>query len=240
MRLALISDVHGNRHALEAVLEDVARQDADGLINLGDHLSGPLDPAGTATLLMAAGGLAIRGNHDRVLLETGAPDFGPIDEFALARLEPHHLDWLRSLPATASWGEQVFVCHGTPQSDSTFWLEDYWTQRHTRLPDEAQVAAPAQGLAFPVLCCGHTHLSRTVRLRDGRCIVNPGSVGLQLVHGSPDARYGLIEERGESWSVTFRAIPYDHEGAARLATANGYPLWAEALRSGWANPEGLF
>ena len=60
----------------------------------------------------------------------------------------------------------------------------------------------------------------SVRLRDGRRIVNPGSVGLQFLYGSPDARYALVERRGRRLDpCELRSVPYDHEGAARQAEA---------------------
>ena len=96
-------------------------------------------------------------------------------------------------------------------------------------PDEATVAAKAEGFDFPVMLCGHTHIPRAVRLRDGRLIVNPGSVGLQINHGSPDARYATIELRGGKYYPSFHAVPYDHFAAARQAEANGFPQWREAL-----------
>ncbi len=101
------------------------------------------------------------------------------------------------------------------------------------------MTAEADGIDYPVLLCGHTHLARSVRLRDGRLVVNPGSVGLQMVHGSPDARYAIIERRGTSWSVGLRAVPYDHQAAAQLAAKQGFRNWTEALTTGWAGPDGL-
>lgn len=69
MRIAVISDLHGNLAALEAVLGDLARRGADRVVNLGDLLSGGLAPAATADRLMGLGQLIVRGNHERQLLE---------------------------------------------------------------------------------------------------------------------------------------------------------------------------
>ena len=65
MRFAAIADVHGNRPALEAVLADIAMLGLDEVVNLGDHVSGPLEAARTADLLMARGFPSIRGDQDR-------------------------------------------------------------------------------------------------------------------------------------------------------------------------------
>jgi hypothetical protein len=65
-------------------------------------------------------------------------------------------------------------------------------------------------------------------------------VGLQLGHGSPDARYALIERRGGRWIVSLRTVQYDHEAAAKMAESNGFPAWRAALTSGWTDSRGLF
>ena len=65
MRIALLADIHGNMPALEAVLAYIERRDADRTINLGDCVSGPLWPCEVCDILVASGGLVIRGNHDR-------------------------------------------------------------------------------------------------------------------------------------------------------------------------------
>lgn len=240
MKLAIISDIHGNRLALEAVEADIARQSVDAIINLGDLLSGPLDPLGTADLLMARGHLTISGNHDRWLIDRPLEQMDRVDRFVAESLTPQHREWLDRLPATSDIGGEVYLCHGTPTSNTTPWLDNWWRGRDTTLPDEAAVAAIAEGLEFPVLLCGHTHIARMVRLRDGRLIVNPGAVGLQINHGSPDARYAVIERLGGTWSASLRAVPYDHEGAARQAVASGFPLWRDALATGWVGADGLF
>lgn len=104
MKLAVISDIHGNLLALEAVLADIAHQRVDQTVNLGDILSGPLQPAETADLLMAQDFLTIRGNHERqllALLEPGAPVMDPLcsDGFAAAQVSAAQAGWLgRCLP----------------------------------------------------------------------------------------------------------------------------------------------
>ncbi|MEO8883051.1 MAG: metallophosphoesterase family protein [Devosia sp.] len=237
MRVAVLSDIHGNCLALDAVLADIAEQGVDMTLNLGDVVSGPLEPARTADLLIERDFPTVRGNHDRVLVE-GALD--QVDLFARLNLRPTQLEWLSELPSTLVIGGEIFMCHGTPTSDTAPWLDNWMERRSFTLPDEAAVAAVAEGLDYPVLLCGHTHISRVVRLSDGRMVVNPGSVGLQMNYGSPDARYAIVERRGSNWSVTFRAVPYDHEAAARQAIGHGFPRWREVLTGGWAAAEGLF
>ena len=240
MRIAVISDVHGNRLALEAVEASIAMVGVDATINLGDLFAGPLDPVGTAELLIERNYPTVIGNHDRYIAEGLPPSKQPVDRFVSERLRPVHYDYLRSLPATRDIEGEVFLCHGTPTSDEEPWLDAWWTDRTVTMPGEASVTAKADGLDFPVLLCGHTHVSRIVRLRDGRLVVNPGSVGLQFNYGAPDARYAVLERYGGQWSASIRAVPYDFEAAAQQVIANGFPNWAEAIRTGWASAIGLF
>lgn len=240
MRLAVLSDIHGNLSALEAVLADIARAGADAVLHLGDAVSGPLDPAGTAERVMASGWPSVSGNHDRWVARDDEATLSPVDRFARAALSPAQRDWLAGLPATAVFAGEVFLCHGTPRSDTEVWLDNYFAGRSTELPDLETVTRRAEGLDYPLLLCGHTHMARSVRLRDGRLIVNPGAVGLQFVHGSPDARYALVERRDGRWHTTLRVVPYDSEAAAALAARNGFSHWCGVLRHGWDGPEGLF
>src|SRR5947209_18918036 len=123
MKFAAIADIHGNCLALEAVLHDIAALGIHDVINLGDHLSGPLEAAKTADVLMQRGFTTIRGNHDRYLIELERDRMFPSDRLAHEQLEPRHIAWLKSLPATARFRDAVFLCHATPDDDNTYWLE---------------------------------------------------------------------------------------------------------------------
>ena len=240
MRFAVISDVHGNHLALEAVLADIALQSVDATLNLGDCLSGPLEPTLAADMLIDRGFPTIAGNHDRYLVENGLADLGRVDRFLREKLTLGHFEWLQSLPKTHVVDGTIFMCHGTPQSDETPWLDSWLKGRRFELPDQASVETAAAGLDYPVMLCGHTHVPRVARLSDGRLIVNPGSVGLQMNYGSPDAHYALLDRREGAWHVSLRTVPYDREAAAAIAVRNGFPGWSEVLTGGWAAAEGLF
>ncbi|MBU1305792.1 MAG: metallophosphatase family protein [Alphaproteobacteria bacterium] len=240
MRFAVISDVHGNALALDAVLADIARQGADATLCLGDHVSGPMDPAGAADRLMALDGPVIMGNHDRWLLDPPDKSLNPVDRFALMRMKQAHRAWLAALPATAVFNGEVFLCHGTPTSDTLAWVDGWYQDRQMTLPAEDTVMRAASGIDYPIMLCGHTHIARSVRLRDGRQIINPGAVGMQLTHGSPDARYAIIERRNGQWFTDLRVVQYDHMAAGEQALSNGFAPWKEALQTGWVDATGLF
>jgi diadenosine tetraphosphatase ApaH/serine/threonine PP2A family protein phosphatase len=244
VRFAAIADIHGNCLALEAVLADIDEQGIAEVVNLGDHFSGPLEAARTAELLLSRGFLSIRGNHDRWLIETPPEKMGISDLAAYRELTPAHLEWIANLPETATYGEDVLLCHGTPASDTTYWLEAVSAEGQVAGASRASIEAVAEGHDYPLILCGHTHIPRTVRLADGRQVVNPGSVGCPgytddvpvehvVASGTPDACYAILDRGPNGWSVTHRHVPYDHMAMSRLAAERSRPDWAEALATGW-------
>jgi len=244
MRFAAIADVHGNHLALEAVLADIRAQGIADIVNLGDMLSGPLDARRTIEILMQLDAVHVLGNHDRYLLDRPPEKMGSWDRPAHAQLDQVHLDWLRAVPPTRLYRDQVFLCHATPARDEIYWLEAVDPDGTVRMASLDAIEKTAEGITQPLILCGHTHVARTVRLRDGRMIVNPGSVGspgYRDVHpfphvievGTPDARYAILELADGNWRVTFRHVPYDHDAIAALARHNGQPELASALGTGW-------
>src|SRR6516225_7361913 len=123
MKIAVISDVHGNIGALETVLADIAARRVDLIVNLGDVVSGPLFPAECADRLMPLHLPTIRGNHERQLLTLKPGDMGLSDQYTASCLAPNHLQWIAGLPESLQPWEDVLLVHGTPQSDVAYFLE---------------------------------------------------------------------------------------------------------------------
>ena len=245
MRIAAIADVHGNAVALAAVLAHIRACAPDQIVNLGDLVSGPFDPARSADMQLALECPTIAGNQERQLLEGGA---GFSDAFARARLTNAHFDWIASLPKTLELADgQVFACHGSPAGgDLEYLLEDVSTGR-PMMDTQAAIVPRLEGIGnASLVLCGHTHIARIV-VAGGVLIVNPGSVGMPgyrgaapvphvMEAGAPHARYALIEKLAEGWSAELRAVPYNFEEAARQAEQAGRDAVAFSIRTGRMPP----
>jgi putative phosphoesterase len=244
-RFAAIADIHGNSDALTAVLADIDRLGVSTIVNLGDCLSGPLAARETADLLMRYEMTAIRGNHDRWLVTKPLDGMGLSDRCARAQLEDHHVAWLRALPATATInGGDVFLCHGTPVSDTTYWMEAVGSDGMVALRSRVEIEAEAAALSASLILCGHTHIPRAVRLSGNRLLVNPGSIGCPgyeddvpvhhvVQNGTPDASYAVLERTEAGWRATFRHVSYDSRRMVALAERENRAEWARALATGW-------
>ena len=244
MRFAAIADVHGNRAALEAVLADMDAIGISEVVNLGDHVSGPLEPRQTAELLIERAFPSIQGDQDRRLVELDVAGSSSAMRWDYGQLDQMHLDWLAYLPSTMIYRDDVYLCHGSPKSDSTYWLDRVADDAIIHATPIDDVEAEASEITTSLILCGHTHIPRVVRLRDGRLVVNPGSVGCpgfegqkpvyhKVEMGTPDACYAILVRKELKWSVTFRFVPYDHMSMAETARRNGMPVWASALATGW-------
>ena len=241
--LAVLADIHGNRWALDAVLADIDRRGIRDIVDLGDSLQGPLDPAGTAERLIARGIPSIRGNCDREVIDP-AQTLTPTLAFDREMLAPEHFAWLRALQPTRVVRDAILLCHGTPQSDTTYLLEEP-TARGSVLRFAAEIAETLRDIAQPVVLCAHSHIPRTVWLPDGKLAVNPGSVGMPaysmdtphphvMEAGSPHARYAILTQAHSGWTVEHVAVPYDWTAAAEAARDRGREDWVSVLLTGRA------
>jgi predicted phosphodiesterase len=258
MKIAAITDIHGNLPALQAVLAEIDREGTDLIVNCGDTLSGPLESAKTADLLMARGIPMIAGNHERQLLTFPPEKLSQTDACTASEINSAHRAWLAAAPPTLWLADDVFICHGTPKSDLHYWLEtvtpDFGQNGSTGMRPASQseiimrLGAGEHTQRASLIICGHSHVPRVAQVHspDGGhaiTIVNPGSVGLPAYEddhpfahkteiGSAHARYALIEKSASGWNVQLRAVAYDFEPMARLAEQRERPDWAIALRTG--------
>lgn len=235
MRIAILSDVHGNRFALEAVLKDIHAAKPDMVCNLGDCVWGGADPAGAWALQLRECPPSVRGNTEEFLLA----DVNELQEktrqyreFVKGQLGGVPAE-LRDLPLTATVaGGEVLLAHGSTDSA---WDALFLTEK----PGENRPALPGEMLEriqdWPearVVVVGHTHRENFLCWH-GVTFVNAGPVSRQF-QGDPAARWVLLEKRGNVWDVTFKRCEYDSEAAAQWALAHALDGEKEAahLRTG--------
>jgi putative phosphoesterase len=236
-RLALISDIHGNGVALDAVFADLARRDVADIVCLGDLAAGGPQPREVLARLRELGCQAVRGNADGWLLEGLPPGrsnetrrLGEIVAWARARLAPADLDYLAALPPTltVTVDDLSLLCfHGSPRSD----VEPLLATTPEAELDDALAAAPQTSL----FACGHTHL-QLLRSRPDRLLVNPGSVGLPLgslaatVPPLPArAEYAIVELDGGDIEFAFRRVAVDVEALEAATAMMPTASWARDL-----------
>ena len=246
MRYALISDIHANLPACEAVLADIAgRPDVDATYHLGDLVGYAPWPDETVVRMRAAGIPGVAGNYDSTVAvhakHCGCRYEDPRQE-ELSHLSyawtlehtsaetkaflgalPFRLD-LRPMGGHAS-GPTVTLIHGNQVLNTVYVFEE----RTDEFLQKMGAAAGAR--AGDVVCFGHTH-KRWHREVDGVHFVNTGSVG-RPKDGDWRAGYVLLDAADGAVDVTFVRVAYDVEAAARGVTDAGLPAeFAEFLRSG--------
>jgi len=236
---AIISDIHGNSRALTAVLNDIQSRGIDTIINLGDFFFGALEPEATAEILRKHPMVSITGNTDIDILNNVEKDGMPRVQ---ADLTKKTKDWMRSLPATTSVDNVLFVCHGTPESNNEYLLEKV-TEHGVFVYNDEDLIAKTSGIKERIILCGHSHVNRVIHLSNGKIIVNPGSVGLPAYLGNgeyrfamesmtPHAKYAIITVDGDNISVNQINCPYDWNAASEAARKNGNENVAKFLLYG--------
>jgi predicted phosphodiesterase len=231
VRVAIISDIHGNLTALEAVWRDIARMAPDRILQGGDIIGSGGRPGEIIDLIRAEGWPSVRGNTDEMLsddselerLEARMPQLSgtwaavrsDID-IAVASLSPDQLGWLQALPLSTSL-DQLTLVHASPTT--------CWNAPPANAADADFVAT--YGMKPPIHAYGHLHTPFVRQIGD-KIIANSGSVGLPF-DADPRASYLLVDGS----RVTIRRVEYDVE--KELTTRKGHPRldWiAASLRTG--------
>ena len=241
MRVALLSDVHANLQALEAVLAEIdAKVHAEVLWVTGDTVGYGADPSDVLALLRERGAVLVQGNHDRAVATGEGLDWFHDRAAVAARLHTKWLsaeerDYLGALPLTATI-ERFTLCHGSVRDP----LWEYVTTA-------SAAAASLEQATTPFACNGHTHVPalyvehhgevRVTVLREGvphpltpRAMLNPGSVG-QPRDGDPRAAYAVLDT--QEGTATFYRASYQIDEAQRRIRARGLPeMFADRLALG--------
>jgi predicted phosphodiesterase len=238
VRLALVSDQHGNDVAFGAVVEDLDRIGVDEVVCLGDAVQGGSQPAETLERLRGLGCATVLGNADAFLLEVPTDSPEPVTEqqlevreWTLSQLGASQLEQIRAFEPVVHrelGGVSLLFCHGSPASYDDVLLPELGSD----------AIAPFEGHDAALIAGGHTHLQWTRRIGDA-LYVNPGSVGISYDrHADPVVLRALAEwalvtvENGEV-AVEFRQVPYSRDDVRAAAARSGRPS-ADEWAAQWA------
>ena len=217
MRIGVVSDIHGNLVALDAVTKDLERLELDEIWCGGDLAWGGPWASECIARVRAAGWKTVRGNTDVWI--TGDPQTvtAPDDRAHLqAMAEAHAISeddarWLLGLPLGHSGPGSVLLVHGTP--DSPF---------SGPMPD----APPAEFAAYEgkatLVIYGHVHRAFVRRLGDGTVVGNTGSVGFPM--DADSACYLVIDQNGPEWTLRHRRVDFDRDSVVSEARRLGGPI----------------
>src|SRR5215208_5215461 len=240
MRLALISDIHGNCVGLDAVLADLEQLGVEDGICLGDAAQGGPQPAEALDRLQELGWPVVLGNADDFVLSVPEQPAEPVSEsqlqvreWTLSQLTDAHRALIDGFAATVErdfeGGGRLLAFHGSPRSYDDVLLPE--TEPSAAYEADAEVLAG-----------GHTHLQWTRRLGSA-LFANPGSVGLAYdrhqppedFRATPIAEYALLHADDTGVAVEFRRVPFDLERLLAAGLANGRPH-ADEYAGQWRLP----
>lgn len=233
MRVALISDIHGNEIALRAVLADIARVRVDEVVCLGDVATLGPRPRAVIEILRDSGCACIMGNHDEFLLDPALlrtyceqkPVMDAV-EWCRSELCADHLEFVQGFERTRALRladlATLLLFHGSPRSH----MDDLLA---TTAPDALDHLLAGEHAT--VMAGGHTHV-QMLRQHRGTLLVNPGSVGLpfeEYMAGRPPtvlahAEYATVEASDSGISVNLRRVALDLTALRAAAAASDIPL----------------
>lgn len=225
MRIAVVSDIHGNLVGLDACLADLQSQGgADTIVAAGDLCVDGPKPKRVLQRLTEIEAQCLRGNTDRML----SSDYTAATEVEKKQLAWYRAElgekwtaWLRDLPFSLRFGEpdnELLVVHANPLNDD----EHIWPDAEDETLERLFAGERATAVAF-----GHLHLPYA-RTWKGRLLVNVSSAGLPK-DGDPRAGYAIFTQRSGGWQVKHRRVPFDVKKVATQIADAGVPDAAELI-----------
>ena len=212
MKLGVISDVHANRVALGAVLDDMP--EVDEMVCVGDVVGYNPWPEECVEAVRELCSSVVRGNHDRNVDTPARYQANRMAhaglELASEQLSAEQKEWVRSLPRSVEVADgRILVVHDHPEH----------VDRYVRPPDFTRMRPYLD--EYDALLLGHTHVQHEATV-DGRLVLNPGSVG-QPRDGDPRAAYAVVETDGETPTAALHRVEYDVERVQAAIREAGLP-----------------
>lgn len=241
--VAVMADIHGNLHALEAVLADAKQHGASAFWAAGDMTLGGPYPLMAFNRLREIGCWMIRGNSEQYLIDFNAGRFPTLAHtsqqwaplrYTAQQFTAEALAFLGEMRENAIFAQDgaqpARVVHGSPRRINEGLIPDGLpevvklfesaTLTHQFQNGNNHLSAVWGQVAEPLFICGHTHIG-WIQQAEGRLALNPGSVGAPI-NGDQRAQYALLHWNGVEWKPELRAVPYDLDALRRAYESTGF------------------
>ena len=229
MKIAIISDIHGNMQALDAVLENIKKENCEKIFCLGDlAMAGP-QPAQTINKIRELMGKTdftiIQGNTDELIadcdnqclhmLRQNNPIMANALEADTQTVSEEQKDFLRHLDKNTQIeidGTKILLVHGSPRKNNENIYPDLRIE---------EVEEMIKGTDADIIFCGHTHMPAGYQTNTNQTVVNAGSVGRPFAE-EPKACYAVMEINNGTFSVKHNLVDYDYKTASEILAGRGF------------------
>jgi len=233
MKAALISDIHGNIPALEAVYQSIKEKGISEVFNLGDSLYGPLWPEETACFIKNNNFISIIGNEDEDLIKY--PQKNDTVKYTLSQLSESTISWLKKLPYFYI-NNYLTLFHGSPNNIREYFLEKIYNGK-IEIKTNEEISKNLGNIKTKYVGFGHSHLERILLIKD-QILINAGSVGLPaFLDDTPKhkvetynnyAKYIVLDNK----NVEICYVEYNYKDACKKAIENNRIDWSRYIEYG--------
>lgn len=225
MKIAVISDIHANLHALTAVINDFERRGVNKVFALGDYAMAGPQPVETLKFILTQPWEMIQGNTDKMIAtysektytdaKAAFPVMAEALKYDMSVLPQKYIDFLASLPAEKIIeidGVKIHLVHGSPRRNN----ENIYPDLRPETVEEMTLDSDAD-----LILCGHTHIPCGYQLNSKKTVVNVGSVGRSM---TPDAMpcYAILEIVNGQFTIEHHFVDYEREIAADIIRSHGF------------------
>jgi len=225
MKIAVISDIHANLHALTAVINDFEKHGVDKVFALGDYVMAGPQPVETVKFILTQPWEMIQGNTDKLIVnysektyadvKAAFPVMGEALKYDMSVLPQKYIDFLNSLPAEKILeveGVKIHLVHGSPRRNN----ENIYPDLKPETVEEMTAGSEAD-----LILCGHTHIPCGYQLNSRKTVVNVGSVGRSM---TPDAMpcYAILNIENGEFTIEHHFVNYEREIAAEIIRSHNF------------------
>ncbi len=225
MKIAVISDIHANLHALTAVINDMEKLGVKKVFALGDYVMAGAQPVETLNFILTQPWEMIQGNTDKMIAEytedlynatkSAYPVMGEALKYDVQKLNERHKNFLKNLPTEKQIeidGVKIHLVHGSPRKNNENIYPDLMPETVEEMTKDSNA---------DLIFCGHTHIPCGYQLNNKKTVVNVGSVGRSM---TPDAMpcYAILEIENGTFTIEHRFVSYDREIPAQIIRAHNF------------------